>query len=206
MATQLGAVTGKRIKPNYSAQIEGRIPNLLAEYQAKEDKAYRDEVLASDQKYNDQTLALQRDALENQKKQTQTANTINTGSLLLSAYLGLESNKNLASILGGDVAKEAAKGGGQEMIKSAASSGFPSLSDLGSKITGSPYKMAGSVAIGQMAGSSVGSLLPFGGEAEKEIIGSGLAAGAAGYLLTGDPYSAAMSGLTSAGLSSISHW
>ena len=184
MASQLGAVTGKRIKPDYGAQIRGRVPGLLSEYQAKENRAYSDKI-----------LTMREEEFENQKKQTRTANTTNTGNLLLSAYLGHESNKNLASILGGDAAKGAAKGGG-----------LPTLSELGSKVTSAPLKMAGSVAFGQVAGKSVGGLLPFGGEKDKEVIGSGLAAGAAGYLLTGDPYSAAISGLTSAGLSAISHW
>jgi len=179
---QLQAVTGKKVKPDYKAQIEGRIPNLLGEYQLKENKAYMAEQAQREE-----------EALAYNKKQQTTANTIGLANLGLAAYLGNESNKNLAGILGGDTVKETSKG-------------LPSLTDLGSKVSAHPYKMAGSVAAGQLLGPSVGKSLPFGGEAEKDIVGSGLVGGGTGYLLTGDPYSAAIAGLTSAGISAVSNW
>jgi len=102
---QMGAVTNRRLKPNYVSAINAQTPYLPQLYQQKEDKAYQSKAFDQNERsldLNKQGLeqqntfalrneALQQDALDQQKKQNKTAKNLGYANMALGGATGLAS-------------------------------------------------------------------------------------------------------------------
>jgi len=105
MANQMGAVTNRRLKPNYVSAINAQTPYLPQLYQQKEDKAYQEKAFGQQERsldlskqgleqqnsFNIRNEALARDALDQQKKQNKTAKNLGYANMALGGVSGLAS-------------------------------------------------------------------------------------------------------------------
>lgn len=228
MNLQNYALTGRKTRPDYVGVINANLGYLPRKKELADTEEYRKNLLALEEKgldIDEQRIAnetqLAKDALEANKKSSDTANLIGLGQLGASTYMGAKKNKEVKKIL--DVASGG--GGGKSVTGTVPSSygesdakigagGYaadvattpavptaaaPKTTDFWSGVKGGA-KDIGTIAASSLVGGALGRQLgekyvPIGGQKEKRIIGGAATAGALSYLSSGDPYTAGISAL-----------
>ncbi|MBI9087448.1 MAG: hypothetical protein JEZ11_27915 [Desulfobacterales bacterium] len=198
---QMQAVVGRRLPRSDRDINETMAARLPAYYQAKQDRAFDERVFAAEQDWRKREEALARDKLEVSQDQARKANLISLANVATSAYMGKEQNNALSrTINADDGAKDASA---TEAVKMGADSANKFFSMEGAGDAGNwlgalkDHYVA--IPAGILAGTSLGSELgkeyiPFGGQREREIMGSALVSGATTYLASGgDVYSTVIS-------------
>jgi len=220
MAGQLSAVTGRRIRPGYTADINARARNLPSLYALKDRTKY-DEAnlqLAKDRLATDTQTA--RDALEYRKKQDEKTNALGLINLGVTTGLSARKNRILADQINAEapIGSKSVPGVGLAIPgasqpgswKSFLSTGEGGITDAGGwkESLKSGWKgIAGSALTGAAAGSTVGKLIPFGGKTEKAAIGGALVGGTTSALSGGNAYQVVGSAALGAiGAGSVAKW
>ena len=187
---QLDIVTGKLKKPDYVARINAQTPYLQSLYQYRADNAFRDKEFAQSEKElaessrrSDVNTSIAFQNLDAQKKQAKRANLISGAELGITALNQSDDGGIFSNFFGGDTGDTAADatGGGiaelfntaKDSVSSAASTGSPFLSGVGSKLFDSFKKPGvwGSGAFGATVGGMLGD-----SDLEKAAIGAGAGA------------------------------
>jgi len=101
MDPQTYALTGKRRKPDYVGVINANTPYLPRKKELADLEAYRSRTLDLETRRLKSEEQLARDALEANKKATDTSSLIGLGQLGISTYTGAERNKKLNEIIAG---------------------------------------------------------------------------------------------------------
>ncbi len=202
---QMQAVTGRVLPREDVALREVMASRLPAYYQAKQQRDFDERVFAANQAANERNDAMAREALEQKKKQARTANLISLADVAATAYLSREQNHALADTLNADDAvPESSATEAVRMATPLASGGdAPFFSREGAgdlkNWTGALKDHWLAIPAGVVTGVGLGrdlgrEYVPFGGEAEKEAIGSAVVSGGTTYLASGgDIYSSVVS-------------
>lgn len=209
MASQFGAVRyGTPIRTSPIPTINARAAYLPQLYSLREAERQNAELLAENKRQFGLSYGLAQEQQEEAERQAKRAGQLGLGNLALSVGMGIRQNamasdtgKAISALMADDAPRETADAATSFLSGKASSMATGSPITFGSAtagdyLSGSGYLNAlGSSApwlggaAGAIAGPKIGSMLPFGGEKEKGIIGGALAGGAVGYLAGGDIYS-----------------
>ncbi len=194
------AVTGRRLPRNDNAINQAMASRLPALYAAKQDRAWDEKVFEAEQDWKKRDEALARESLETAKKQSKKANLINLANVGASAWMAHSQNNALKEALNADDGEVIETP--SEFIKAGISSsgnsvpffsreGAGSLGNWTGALKDHYLAIPGGVLTGMTLGKQLGKeYIPFGGEKEKEMMGSALVSGGTTYLASGgDIYS-----------------
>ena len=204
------AVMGRRLPRNDTAINEAMAARLPALYAAQQDREWNEKVFETEQDWKKQELALEQEAFEESKRQAKRANLINLANVGASAWLANEQNSSLKEALNADDGAVIETPG--ELAKMASGStpffskeGAGDLGNWTGALKDHYLAIPGGVLAGATLGKQLGrEYIPFGGEKEKEILGSALVSGGNTYLASGgDIYSTVMSGMIGGAVGAI---
>lgn len=198
MISQAQAVTGRKPKRRYIDIINARTPYLPSLYAAKEAREYQDKTLALSREQLEEQTRQAEEALDLQKKQGREANTLGMINLGLTGGLGYLKNKTAKDIYA--PAAGTAGGGGSPAPLGITPGVTPgtviSSPSIGSKIGGA-LTTPSTYGYGA-AGYGAGKLFGGGDKTKSALIGGGVAAGL-NLLSGGSITSSIISGLMGGG-------
>ncbi len=216
---QMQAVTGRRLPRNDGAINQAMASRLPALYAAKQDRAWDEKVFEAEQDWKKRDEALAKESLEASKDQAKKANLINLANVGASAWTAHSQNNALKEALNADdgevieTPSELAKTAFSSVGNSApffSKQGAGDLSNWTGALKDHYLAIPGGVLAGATLGRKLGrEYIPFGGEKEKEMMGSALVSGGTTYLASGgDIYSTIASAVIGGamGASDLGDW
>lgn len=204
---QMYAVGGRRVQPNYVDIINQQTAYLPAIYRQRADEEYqqatlglREKEIAEQQRQFEISQELEREALEEQKKQAKRANIMGIANLGLKTGLGLAGEKM-------------AKAGAPAVAETVAKEAIPKVADtVVSRVTGgNVHGLTGKATDWGKWGSAVTSWEPWAGgtagglaanilgkdegRTKKALIGAGTGAAVSALVTGGDIYKSVVGGI-----------